>query len=109
PEAMTVMVDELRPWPTKVRCFKAGSCHLTATSLDELHAFAKRLGLKREWFQDHVLAPHYDLTVKMRAKALSMGAIMVPAREQARQRRAAKVARLVEVCAPPSNSEGKER
>lgn len=72
---MTVMVDELRPWPTKIRCFRPGSCHLTATTLDELHAFAKRLGLKREWFQDHVVAPHYDLTVKTRAKALSMGAI----------------------------------
>lgn len=26
--------------------------HLTADTLDELHAFAARLGLKRVWFQD---------------------------------------------------------
>ena len=26
-----VMVDELRIWPTNIRCFKSGSCHLTAS------------------------------------------------------------------------------
>jgi len=30
-------------------------------SLDELHAFAKSVGLKREWFQDHPRHPHYDV------------------------------------------------
>lgn len=24
-----IMVDQLIKWPTKIRCFKAGSCHLT--------------------------------------------------------------------------------
>ena len=35
-------VDEVRRWPTKIRRFQKGSCHLTADTLDELHALAKR-------------------------------------------------------------------
>jgi hypothetical protein len=87
---MTIMVDELQRWPTNIRCFKAGSCHLTTDgTLDELHEFAARLGMKREWYQEHRIAPHYDLTAGRRAKALAMGAVFVPMREQVRRRRAA--------------------
>jgi len=38
--------------------------HLVADSEEELHVFAKRIGLKRTWFQDHKRHPHYDLTTK---------------------------------------------
>lgn len=95
---MTVMVDELRQWPTQIRCFKPGSCHLTTDGeLDELHAFAKQLGLRRAWFQEHAIAPHYDLTIKKREKAIELGAVFVSAREQATRRHAAIVqARMVE-------------
>jgi len=86
---MTIMVDELQRWPTRIRCFQAGSCHLTTDGpLEELHAFAEQLGLRRTWFQQHPLAPHYDLTVNKRARALELGAVFVSGREQARQRRA---------------------
>ncbi len=34
--------------------------HLMADTLDELHAEAKRIGLKPEWFQGHPRHPHYD-------------------------------------------------
>lgn len=87
------MVDEIRQWPTKIACFKPGSCHLTADgerALEELHAFAKRLGMKREWFQDHAIAPHYDLTIGKRGRALELGAVFVSAREQALARRKAR-------------------
>ena len=88
------MVDELRVWPHARACFRAGSCHLTTDAgLDELHAFAERIGMRREWFQDHPIAPHYDLTVRRRAHALRLGAIEVSGREQARRRRAAKGSR----------------
>lgn len=94
---MTVMVDELVAWPQKAtsggRWFGSGkqSCHLTTDGpLDELHAFAARIGMKREWFQDHRLMPHYDLTPTRRERALAAGASFVPAREQARRRRAAR-------------------
>lgn len=82
---MTVMVDELRVWPTKIRCFKGGSAHLTADSIGELHAFAKRLRLSRSWFQP-LSHPHYDLTPMNRERALDIGALFVPAKEQARAR-----------------------
>lgn len=88
---MTVRVDELRKWPTKIRCFKPGSCHLTADTLEELHAFAARLGMKREWFQPKS-TPHYDLTASKRERALELGAVFVPGKEQARARMAARAA-----------------
>lgn len=86
---MAVYVDEVMRWPTKIRCFKAGSCHLTADTVEELHAFAKRLGLRREWFQPKS-SPHYDLTPGKRVRAVALGAEFVPAKEQARKRIAAK-------------------
>ena len=67
---MAVYVDNVRiPW--------RGSqwCHLVADSLDELHQFAKTLGLKRAWFQAHASLPHYDVTVEVRVMALSRGAV----------------------------------
>lgn len=83
-----LMVDELQRWPTRIACFRDGSCHLTTDgSIDELHAFAQRIGLKREWFQDHGLVPHYDLTPRMRERALQTGARFVPAKMQAWARR----------------------
>lgn len=82
---MSVYVDEIRQWPTPIRCFRTGSCHLTADTDAELHAFARRLRLKAEWFQPKSV-PHYDLTPEKRARAVSLGAFEVPAREQAERR-----------------------
>jgi len=84
------MVDELRVWPNaRHRCFQAGSSHLTTDGdVAELHAFAARLGMKRSWFQPHAVADHYDLTPQRRERALMLGAIFVPMREQLRRRRA---------------------
>lgn len=68
-----VYVDELsdRGWILRGKRIK--SCHMAADTLEELHAFAYRMGLKREWFQDKSI-PHYDLTEKMRNRAVRMGA-----------------------------------
>lgn len=44
---------------------------------EELHQFAKKLGLKRAWFQDHRSNPvfwHYDLTKNKRQLAVRHGA-----------------------------------
>ena len=87
-----VMVDEVMRWPTRIRCFKNGSCHLTADSLEELHRAAGELKLKREWFQDKRI-PHYDLTPARRDDALRRKiAIFMPAKDQVRRRRACAVA-----------------
>ena len=38
--------------------------HLVADTLQELHEFAEKVGLKRKWFQDHKDHPHYDITTR---------------------------------------------
>ena len=71
---MSVYVDPLLVWPTPIQCFKDGSCHLFADTVAELHEFAGKLGLKREWFQDDPGLPHYDLTAARRVAAVKAGA-----------------------------------
>lgn len=56
-------------------------CHLFADSIEELHEFAERLGLRREWFQNKKLFPHYDLVTSKRKLAISLGAQEVDLRE----------------------------
>lgn len=85
---MTIMVDDLKVWTTK-RPFHLGSCHLTTDGpLEELHAFAARIGMKRAWFQEHRFAPHYDLTPGRRVRAVALGAVEVDAFQQVLMRRA---------------------
>jgi|GWRWMinimDraft_16_1066024.scaffolds.fasta_scaffold11675_1 hypothetical protein len=67
---MAVFVDNERiTWRGKLWC------HLVADSLDELHAFAGALGLKRSWFQERAAYPHYDVTTEVRDRALRLGAL----------------------------------
>lgn len=85
---MSVFVDEFMIWlPSKIPCFRKGSCHMTADNEDELHAMAKKIGLRRAWFQPHPIHRHYDLTESKRNLALRAGAVFVPALEQARRRK----------------------
>jgi hypothetical protein len=46
-----------------------------ADSLEELHAMATSIGMRREWFQDRPDLPHYDLVPARRARAVALGAI----------------------------------
>jgi hypothetical protein len=46
-----------------------------ADTNEELHEFAAKIGLRREWFQKSTSGPHYDLTVRRRAAAVKLGAI----------------------------------
>lgn len=52
----------------------SGGGHLTTTDIDELHAMAAKIGLKREWFQDKRV-PHYDCQRRIRALAVAAGAV----------------------------------
>lgn len=88
---MSVYVDELRQYSRNqiqpaARYLGTRWAHLTADSEEELHVFARRLGLRREWFQDGGGVAHYDLVPRRYATALQLGALFVPAREQARRR-----------------------
>jgi len=59
--------------------------HLVSdSSLEELHAFAASLGLRREWFQQKSV-PHYDLTGEQYELALERGAVLVSSREIVRR------------------------
>ena len=51
------------------------SCHMYADSLDELHATARLIGLRRDWFQPKDKLPHYDLVPTKRKAAVRAGAI----------------------------------
>lgn len=50
------------------------ACHMTADSLEELHAMATKLGMRRAWFQNKPRHPHYDLVASKRRMALAYGA-----------------------------------
>lgn len=87
---MTVYVDEAIDHGVMYGSAGPAWCHMTADSLEELHAFAAKLGLKRAYFQGppkHKDFPHYDLTCGRkpnaktgewdggkRAQAVAMGA-----------------------------------
>lgn len=60
--------------------------HMVSTqSLDELHEFAKGIGLKRAWFQNKKI-PHYDLTTRRKIQqAMDAGAKLVRPRELSRR------------------------
>jgi hypothetical protein len=84
---MAVYVDNFA-MPARVGVINSQWSHLIADSREELHAFAERLGLRREWFQDPVVNGkprakpgcraaenwHYDVTASKRAQAILLGA-----------------------------------
>ncbi|WP_394791161.1 DUF4031 domain-containing protein [Rhodoferax sp.] len=51
-------------------------CHMLADSLEELHMFARLLGVHRRWFHRTASYPHYDITVEMRDRAIDQGALL---------------------------------
>lgn len=65
--------------------------HLLADSIDELHEFAGRLGLRRSWFQGSSRFPHYDLTANKRLQAIRLGAQAVDVRTAVMRARALRV------------------
>lgn len=67
------------------------SCHMFADTVEELHVFARRIGLRREWFQpDNERLPHYDLHRNRRSLAVAHGAVQVTRRELAERLRTAR-------------------
>lgn len=69
---MTVYVDEFGSGWGKW----SGGGHLLATDLDELHALAASIGLRRAWFQDKTF-PHYDVQASKRRRAVAAGAVEI--------------------------------
>jgi hypothetical protein len=92
---MTVYVDELAEYPEAKVSMRFGVqwCHLSPDpeqpDLQELHALAAKIGMRRSWFQDHPTLPHYDLTPAKRRAAVKSGAVKITRREWARRHIAA--------------------
>jgi hypothetical protein len=91
---VAVLVDELRPYP-QARLRFTHWCHMVSDdSFEELHAFARRLGIPDRGFD----RDHYDLPPHVRERAVALGAEEVttgellvrmsgPRGERARRRR----------------------
>ncbi len=74
---MTVYLDDWRQ-PARLGPVDDRWSHLVADTDDELHAFAARMGMRREWFQHKEARPHqahYDVPERARAEALALGAV----------------------------------
>ena len=77
---MTILVDAA-VWSWRGRRW----AHLVSdTSLEELHAFAERLGVDPRLFA----GDHYDVTAEWREQAIALGAVAVDSRELVRRLRA---------------------
>lgn len=61
---------------------KNGWSHLVAETLPDLHAFARKIGVKRHLFENkrHKNKPHYDIKQSYFKKAIAAGAIVVESR-----------------------------
>jgi len=70
---MTVYVDKQENQFGRMKM-----CHMLADSVDELHAFAEKIGMKRSWFQPKS-TPHYDLSKSRRLLAIQNGAVEIEA------------------------------
>lgn len=91
---MAIIVDDLVKYTIKHREGEPARyrewCHMMSdlpdreANLEELHAFAAKIGLKREWFQDSPRFPHYDLTPYKRVFAIRKGAVQVLSRDMVR-------------------------
>ena len=81
-----ILVDSLRWYEARGRPDRRGRerwAHLVSDeSLEEMHEFAERLGLRRSWSQ----GDHYDVRPRQHARALADGAVLVTTRELAMRR-----------------------
>ncbi len=73
-----ILVDGVTEYETKLR-HKSWSHMVSTVGVDELHAMADRLGLKRSWFQTGSFN-HYDITPPKRLMAIRFGAVSVDSR-----------------------------
>lgn len=73
---MTVYIDPMVDYGRRIGRAGPRWCHMIADNLDELHAIANEIRLRRRWFQGSASVPHYDLgTDGMRERAIAAGAV----------------------------------
>ena len=77
-----ILVDSITEYAAPGLRYNRWSHLVSTTGETELHAFAARLGLRRDWAQlrPNASAAHYDITPPKRAIALRLGACEVVGR-----------------------------
>jgi Protein of unknown function (DUF4031) len=86
---VAVYLDDWRQ-PARLGSVDDRWSHLVADDEDELHEFATRLGMRREWYQHKRTRPHqghYDVPERIRERAVALGAQTVSWRELGRMLR----------------------
>lgn len=75
---MTVYVDDMRAGYGRLVM-----CHMLATTDEELHAMAERIGVARKWWQspEKTSGSHYDIALSKRALAVRAGAVEITWRQ----------------------------
>jgi hypothetical protein len=88
------------------RTYSSRWSHLVSDQIDpsELHAFAARVGMRREWFQPghDAVGDHYDLTDPKRRKAVRLGAKEIDSYGLVDIMRSKRKALTMTATAPPS-------
>lgn len=74
-----VYVDSVAFYPQKMvsiaaKKYRSRWSHMFADDIEELHKFARAIGLRRSYFQDKPGFPHYDVTPINRNMAILRGA-----------------------------------
>ncbi|MGO9343348.1 MAG: DUF4031 domain-containing protein [Acidimicrobiales bacterium] len=90
---MSVYLDDWRQSAT-IRSMTSRWSHLTADTTQELHLFARKLGIPARAFQQKPGKPqfdHYDVPEELRELAISLGAIALTWRQAAAMRRGRRV------------------
>lgn len=97
-----VMMDLPKKYPGAAINQRAKFCGVEWSHLwcnpgheEKLHAVAKSLGLRRDWFQDRKDFPHYDLTVGKYWQANKLGVPVVNLREYVKRRFCARATKEV--------------
>lgn len=75
---MTVYVDDMYRYPIG-QFGRMKMSHMIADTEDELHDMAGKIGVARKWYQ----GDHYDVSITMRVKAITLGASAITLRELA--------------------------
>lgn len=82
PQVQNVIDSNVRPAGSGMAILTDGVHLISTNGLDELHNFARQMGLRPSWFQDHPVHPHYDLTTKRALRrAIAKGALLVTSHE----------------------------
>lgn len=55
--------------------------HMVGSSIEELNAFAEKIGVKRHFWHSQGALSHFDITTDQRELALANGAVEVSSRE----------------------------